>query len=293
MEKALFLGLNALGDTLSTTPVLREFRRLHPQTQVVYITQAANFCRVLDHNPDIDLLIYSERMYQHGIPDETNAWLSTLPIDLRAGAMLYRLDLKLICSSPGIFREHISKAFARMTGIETSSVRPILHLTDLERRAARTVAPRPYVLFSPHSVSNPERPDGQGRRKDWPLARWQELARRIHTEGEFEVLQVGSERDPVLDIPHSRPLYGLPIRIVAALVESAATLVTVENGIAHLGAAVDAPMVILYSNLMPREWADPVEASNAEILYGDPFELTCEAVCGGLGKVAAARLVAR
>lgn len=291
MKKAVFLGLNALGDTLCTTPAIRAFRLLNPDTAIIYVTQAANFCRVLDHNPDIDLVLYNERMYFHGIPEKTNEWLCTLPIDLREGAMLYRLDLRHVCTSPDVFRQHISKAFARIVGVETQSVRPVLHLTELERRAARVFASRPYVVFSLHSVSNPERPDGKGRKKDWPAERWQELARRLHAEGEFDILLVGAERDPWIEIPHARRLYGLPIRIVAALVEQAACLVTVENGLGHLGAALDAPMAVIYSDMMPVEWAGPAEASNCQILYGDPLDLDCGAVFEAISKVAAARLV--
>ena len=85
VNKAVFLGVNALGDTLCTTPVIRAFRRANPGTAIVYLTQAAPFTRILDGNPDIDLLIYSERLYFNGIPDQTNAWLSLLPLDLRGG----------------------------------------------------------------------------------------------------------------------------------------------------------------------------------------------------------------
>src|SRR5687767_7097888 len=125
VNKAVFLGLNALGDTLCTTPVIRAFRRANPGTAIVYLAQAAPFSRVLDGNPDIDLLIYSERLYFNGIPDNTAAWLATLPLDLRERAHLYRLDLKLVCTTTEAFQEHISKSFARLFNIETDTTRPI------------------------------------------------------------------------------------------------------------------------------------------------------------------------
>jgi ADP-heptose:LPS heptosyltransferase len=281
----VFLGVNALGDTLCTTPVIRAFRRAHPDTAVIYVTQAAPFCRVLDGNPDIDLLLYSERLYFNGIPENTAAWIPTLPLDLREPGTLYRLDLKIACTSGDHFKEHISKSFARIVGVQTDSVRPIVLLSDLERRAARVFARRPYVVLSTHSVSNPDRPDGRGKRKDWPLERWQTVAQHLSASGALDVYQIGSERDepPVIDA--ARRLYGLPIKVVAALLESAACVVTLENGIAHLCAAVHAPTITIYSNLMPIEWAYPAESNRSRVIYGDTFDLSCDEVIAAVEEV--------
>jgi ADP-heptose:LPS heptosyltransferase len=278
--RAVFLGLNALGDTLCTTPAIRAFRRRHPEATIIYVTQSAPFCRVLDENPDIDLLLYNERLYFQGLPepDQMVAWLSTLPVDLREGGMLYRLDLKLVCTSAEAFQSHISETFARLVQVEIESTRPLIFLSAQDRRQARAFAGRPYLVFSPHSVSNPDREDGLGKKKDWPLEHWHELARRIAASGDFEIYVIGAERDPWVDIPHTRRLYGLPIRTLAALLESAACVVTVENGIGHLCAAVHAPMVEIYSDLMPVAWAQPAAGCPARVLYGDPLKTTPEQV---------------
>jgi ADP-heptose:LPS heptosyltransferase len=292
VNKAVFLGVNALGDTLCTTPVIRAFRRANPGTAIVYLTQAAPFTRILDGNPDIDLLIYSERLYFNGIPDQTNAWLSLLPLDLRGGNnLLYRLDLKIGCTTMEAFQEHISKAFARPLNVQTDTTRPIVVLSDLERRAASLFAHRPFIIFSSHSVSNPDRLDGRGNRKDWPFERWQALARGIRELGDFDIYQVGSERDDAPVLEGVTRLYGLPIKVVAALLERADCVVTVENGIGHLCHAVDAASVVIYSDLMPLAWANPAESTLARVLYGDPLELTCEAVLEAIQHVLARRSV--
>jgi ADP-heptose:LPS heptosyltransferase len=292
VNKAVFLGVNALGDTLCTTPVIRAFRRANPGTAIVYLTQAAPFTRILDGNPDIDLLIYSERLYFNGIPDNTAAWISLLPLDLRGGSnLLYRLDLKIACTTMEAFQEHISKSFARLFKVQTDTTRPIVVLSDLERRAASLYAHRPFIIFSSHSVSNPDRPDGQGKRKDWPHERWQELAHRIRELGDFDIYQVGSERDEAPALDGVTRLYGLPIKVVAALLERADCVVTVENGIGHLCHAVDAASVVIYSDLMPLAWANPAESTLARVLYGDPHALTCDAVIAAIQQVLAARSV--
>jgi ADP-heptose:LPS heptosyltransferase len=288
VNKAVFLGVNALGDTLCTTPVIRAFRRANPGTAIVYLTQAAPFTRVLDGNPDIDLLIYSERLYFNGIPDNTAAWIPMLPLDLRGPAHLYRLDLRISCTTADAFQEHLSKSFARAFNLQTDTTRPIVVLSDLERRAAALFAHRPFIVFSRHSVSNPDRPDGNGKRKDWPHERWQDLARRIRELGEFDIYEVGSERDEAPALEGVTRLYGLPIKVVAALLERADCVVTVENGIGHLCHAVDAASVVIYSDMMPLAWANPAEATLARVLYGDPHDLTCDAVLAAIQQVLAA-----
>lgn len=292
MQKAIFLGLNALGDTLCTTPAVHAFRRLHPETTIVYVTQAAPFCHVLDDNPDIDLLIYSEQMYHSGIPEQTAEWVRTLPVNLSGGANLYRLDLRFVCSTHEAFQQHISYRFAELIGVKIDSPKLFVRLNECHRRAASVLLPRPYVVFSMRSVSNPERDDGRGRKKDWPMERWVELAARIRQASDFEVAVVGSERDERVSIPGAHMLYGLPIKVVAALLEQAACVVTLENGIGHLCAAVGARTVEIYSNMMPREWALPADISRFRILYGDPFEISTRQAFESVLELAAETAVA-
>lgn len=289
MSRAIFLSLNALGDTLCITPALRAFRKANPGVSITVITQAAPFTRVLDGNPDIDLLIYSERMYLNGIPERRDQWINMLPIALRDTATLYMMDLRAVVTGAEAFQQHISKAFAKIVGLETESVRPVVVLDDLERRAARMLTPKPYAVLSWHSVSNPEREDGQGRKKDWPAECWRELARRVREEFDLDVFTIGSERDPFPTEPGVQPLHGLPIKVVAALLENAACVITVENGIGHLSAAVDAPLVLIYSNLMPLPWANPAEATACKAIYKDPRQTTVNEVLDAMDRVLAKR----
>ncbi|MBN1982137.1 MAG: glycosyltransferase family 9 protein [Chitinivibrionales bacterium] len=278
VEQAIFLSLNAFGDTLCTTPVIAAFRRASPSAHIVFIAQNAGFCRILDNNPDIDLLLYSDRLYFHGIPDQTADWLRTMPIDLSRGANLYRLDLKIACRTPDSFRRHITHSFARLVGVSAASIIPTVVLTDYERRSAACLINQPFVVFSMHSVCNPDRPDGRGRKKEWPIERWQELANRIVSLYDYEVITIGAESDSPHNLCSVRHLYGLPIRICAALLERASCVVTIENGIAHLCAALAVPTIEIYSNMMPLEWACPVESPTTTILYRDPIEISCDEV---------------
>ena len=129
------------------------------------------------------------------------------------------------------FQEHISKSFARLFKVQTDTTRrsscsPISNAappaSSRTARSSSSAATRSRI---------PIAPDGHGKRKDWPHERWQELAHRIRELGEFDIYQVGSERDEAPALDGVTRLYGLPIKVVAALLERADCVVTVENGI--------------------------------------------------------------
>ena len=51
-ERILVIQLRQLGDTLMSTPVLRELHRLHPQAEIDWLCQGFNAC-ILRHNPHV------------------------------------------------------------------------------------------------------------------------------------------------------------------------------------------------------------------------------------------------
>jgi ADP-heptose:LPS heptosyltransferase len=270
---SVFLGCNALGDTLCTTPVLSAFRAQHRDHFIIYVVQNATYCRVLDGNPDVDLVIYSEWLRFHDTAPFDQNWFQGLPLDLSETAMLYRFDIRQVCTSAEAFQTHISLGFSRLLQTPITSTRPVLVLSKHERQTARRFRRRAYAVFSMHSNANPVRSSGSGGAKNWPMERWQALADRLRGDLGLEIIAVGAESDPRPALRGVRCLYGLPIKVVAALLDQSACVVTLENGLAHLAAAVDATMVELYSTLLPLGWARPSEMTAAEIIYRDPHEV--------------------
>lgn len=285
MERAVFLGFNALGDTLCTTPTIRAFRREHPDAHITYVAQSASFTRVLDHNPDIDYVHYSEFMYLNGLTKFTEDWLYSLPLDFSEPATLYKFDMNQMCTTEEVFHEHIATGFSKLLKIPIQSIRPRIHLTEEEREFAASLVQAPYAVLSMHSNSNPKRESGEGGKKDWPRERWEETCKRLREAGIEDIVAVGSEFDTRERNVHWRNLYGLPIRIVGALMERAACVLTLENGIGHLAHAVDANMVMLYSDIVPLGWANPAEATNCEVLYGSPLDASVDQVGEALDNV--------
>jgi ADP-heptose:LPS heptosyltransferase len=278
LNSAVFIGCNALGDTLCTTPVLRAFRTQHPAALITYILQSATYCHVLDGNPDVDLVLYSEHLWLHGLSDFSLDWLRAQPLCIVEPAALFRFDINGVCAHAASFQEHIATGFSKLLGIPIASVRPVIAVNADERRQAAILAPRPYAVLSAHTNAKPTPEQGLGT-KEWPFARWCALVNHLVSRRGLDVIAIGAERDPRLACAGVRPLYGLPIKVVAALLEGASCVVTLENGIAHLCAAVDAPTLVLYSNVVPLGWARAADSPRVRILHGDPLQMGVHRVC--------------
>jgi ADP-heptose:LPS heptosyltransferase len=289
-EHLCFLGVNLLGDCLCTTPTVRAFRRNHPDAFITYIVQNEPHCRILDGNPDIDLVIYSEALALHGPSIVDERWLERLPVDCGGLAALHRFDVHALHRSRrDVFDDHMSRGFARLLNVSIESVRPIVTIGDDERRLARSLVRSPYVVLGMHSTSPVLGRDRQMWPKDWVFDRWLRLARALSASASLDVVAVGSENDPQTPSRHFRNLFGLPIKVVAALLQEAACEVTVEAGLSHLCHAVDAPMVLIYTNDVPRNWAAPIESTRARVLYDAPIAITWNEVLRAVHLVMAMR----
>jgi ADP-heptose:LPS heptosyltransferase len=276
--RAIFIGFNALGDTLCTTPTIRAYRQRHPDAHITYIVQSAAFTRVLDGNPDIDVVLYSEFLSRHGMSRFSVEWLYEQPLDFTRASTLYRFDMNLVCTTKEAFEVHIARGFSTLLQVPIDSVRPIVRVTPEEQGQVAALVRRPYVVLSMHSNANPAREGGEGRVKDWPVDRYEALCAYLRQQGFKDIVAIGSEFDTRRVSPMWRNLYGLPIKVVAALLEDAGLVLTLENGIGHLAHAVDAPMVMLYSRIVPLGWAEPVEATRCRVIYGDTWTVALDEV---------------
>src|SRR5688572_3147334 len=277
MKTALFISYNALGDTLCTTPSLRAFRKKNPEEFIVYVAQNSTFSRVLEGNPDIDLTLYSEVLYANrGVDNLGENWLRSLPLDLQEPASVHHFYLAAALDQPDSLQTHIATNFARKLGVELDSTRPTVRVSKQERNAVAPFIRKPYAVFSMNSVTNPARDSGTGGVKDWPADNWFKLALWLRNEANLDVFAIGAENDPQYQTPLLRNLFGLPVKLTAALIEGAECLITLENGIAHLAAGLDAPTVVIYSSSFPRGWAEHQGLSRTKVLYGDPQALAWE-----------------
>ncbi|WP_307807349.1 glycosyltransferase family 9 protein [Naasia sp. SYSU D00948] len=117
----------------------------------------------------------------------------------------------------------------------------------------------------------------------WPAERFAAVARAFERDGLRVVLTgSGRERDRALQVaelaglPDDQVLAGrIELREMAATVASAAILVSVDTGAAHLASAYRTPSVVLFGPAPPEEWGPPpgphVVLTDARLRVGDTF----------------------
>jgi len=117
----------------------------------------------------------------------------------------------------------------------------------------------------------------------WPVERFAAVARRLERDG-VRVVVTGSERERDRAL-HVADLAGLDdeqvlagridLREMAATVASAALVVSVDTGAAHLASAYATPSVVLFGPAPPEEWGPPpgphVVLTDARLRVGDSF----------------------
>ena len=270
LPTAVFMGGNLLGDLLNTTPAIRTFRAHNPGTFIIYVVQDADHCRVLDGNPDIDRVIYSSALLERGRYSADESWLRAIGVTDPRRAVVRHFDLEALHRpGPAVFRDHMSRGFARLVGIQIDTTRPVVSVSVDEGATARSFVPGPAILFGMNSTSPVLGHDGRMALKDWVFDRWLQLAQLAHDQWGYEIVALGGQSERAVASRHLRNLYGLPIKVVAALLQQAACVVTIDSGLSHLSHAVDAPMVLLCSRDVPVEWVYPHEATRCRVLHDD------------------------
>ena len=175
--------------------------------------------------------------------------LRLLPFSPDLVATLRRRGPRLILPNYGVFdpvldrhvpqpRAHLIVEMARSAGLRGRvALKPILRLSPEERSAGQALAAG-CILIQSSSQGAPI----PAANKDWPQARWQEVADAL--AGRFPVAQIGSASDPLLR--GVRDLRGrLSRRQVAAALAAARLFAGPEGFLMHAARAVDCRSVIV------------------------------------------------
>lgn len=116
--------------------------------------------------------------------------------------------------------------------------------------------------------------------KAWPLQNWIVLLRALRTDHpDARVVLCGSTQEaPLLDTIATGAKLGnvdvaagqLPLRRLMALAEIACGMLSVDTGPAHVAAALDCPLVVLFGSQSPRQWCPRSPSGSAVIALGGP-----------------------
>ncbi len=274
--RILVVRAGALGDTLMATPVLRALRRQYPEREIDFLCAAAAR-PLLEFNPAVSrLFVLRQRNWPFFLSPEK--WRLVRALRSRA------YDLAVLLESTPAYRELLERAGCAEIRAITKTFDPSLHsiqnnlraaglgdrLDDLkmdlfitpeeDRRAQEILEPLPRPRIGLHAGwGPPRRKDQQGERlKSWGAENFARLATLLHAKAGGSFLLTGSTDDLAETERLRARLAGSPlppptvltgrttVRELAALVRQLDLLVSVDSGPAHMAAALERPLVVLW-----------------------------------------------
>ena len=264
--------LEHIGDIVASEPISRHIRRHNPDACIVWSVKKS-YRELIDTNPHIDETVIvhclSERirLSQSGLFDEIidlhfhDRYCSLCRRPLRKNGTAGEINLENYFNFGGI-----------LSALSLSAGLPALDET-----------PRVYIpAASVHRIDRLNLPDrfiavnctSNTREKDWPAAKWTELADKIMTRFSVSVVEVGNS--PVLSFsghPKHTDLCGkLSILESAEVIRRAALFIGIDSGPAHLANAVGTYGLVLMGNYLGFERYNPFSGGygsgrNAEIIH--------------------------
>jgi heptosyltransferase-1 len=280
MTDILFIKTSSLGDVIHHMPALTEARAQRPDARFAWLVEEA-FAPLVRLHPAVETVV----------PVAWRRWRKSLwsPVTLReiganvrairAGRYDAIIDTQGLLRSaviarlpsgrrqgygPASIREPLASAFYDVR----YSVSRDLHAVErnriltgrvlgyapqggadfgLDRARLRREGPRYAVLL--HATARPE--------KEWPEENWVALGRELAAGGYDLVLPWGSfaEKQRADRMAASLPRASVPERqpldSVARLMASAELVVGVDTGLMHLAAALDVPLVAIFTGSRP------------------------------------------
>ena len=277
MKRILVIRGGAIGDFILTLPALRALREGYPRSHIE-ILGYAHIAALADQRFYADAV----RSIEYGALSRFFARGAELPSELAAYFAQFDLIISYLFDPDRIFQTNLERARADKIITGPSKIRPGSHaavqlsrpiVEDLEldfdeaggqifcsaedkSGAAAFLAGLPEPIIALHPGS------GSGK-KNWPVERWRDLARRLLADQEFKgsLLIVAGEADqPQVEALDSlggnsrtRFARNLPLPQLAAILAQT-IFIGHDSGISHLAAAAGAQCLVLFGPTDPEVW---------------------------------------
>jgi heptosyltransferase-1 len=295
MSDILFIKTSSLGDVIHHMPAVSDARRHRPSARIGWVVEEAFAPLVRLHRAVDEVIPVASRRWRRAA-FSPSTWSEILAF-LRA---MRAQTHETVIDAQGLVRSAVIARFARgkRHGYDRESVREwpapwcydvhynvdrSLHAITRNRmltanvlgypengpldfgldRAAlsRDGAARDVVLL--HATARPE--------KEWPVARWIELAQGLAARGFSILLPWGTETErrrsaeiaaavPGASVPDFQPLDA-----VARMIARAAFVVGVDTGLLHLAAALGVPLVAIFIGTEPGQHG-PLGAGKIDVV---------------------------
>jgi hypothetical protein len=246
MPSVLYISKNLIGDGLNIAPAWRAWWAQHQESgyEVDLLT-----------NPDQIAPLYSVMGVPANLITDTSVEEATRR---KRYDFVFDFDVSTAFQLGHSHRLHICEAYARMLGVEISSVKPVC-LLDSVSYGGHDIA-KGCILVSPFSASCSSR-RGKPPNKMLPVSAWAWIIRSLETF-DRKIYVLGSQTDkevPEFSLPKDCYLLGSHklLEIARIMRDRAAMIVTVDNGMAHLAASQELPTFLFYPACLSMHWILP------------------------------------
>jgi heptosyltransferase-3 len=253
---SLVYHAGALGDFITTLPAMAAWRRLHEGERIVLLGKPAYaalatsmFDEVLDVESALCAPLFSAgtgvpALLVERLSRVTSALLfahasSPLVERLKSAGVRSVLRQDPFPSTPTPIVDYHLSLFPELAFTEEERV-PRVDSAGPARPPARTT-----VAIHPGSGSS---------RKNWPLARFTEVARCLESEGESVAWIVGPAESDIVLPSDARTWRDLSPHPLAGSLACCRLYLGNDSGVTHLAAACGCPTVVLFGASDPRVW---------------------------------------
>jgi ADP-heptose:LPS heptosyltransferase len=254
--KVLIVRLRSLGDCVLSTPAIHILRQSRPDLRIAVMVED-RFADVFRGNPDVNAVLPPH-------PAAALVWNPKLVINFHGGARSMWLTLASTARyragfahfrNRGIYNLHIPRAQEILnvdrtvhTAEHMASAMFWLGARRMEIPRARIHVPvvaagRPFAVI--HALAS-------AANKAWPAERFLAVARSLqHLEPVF----IGGPGDDLSKFNEFRTQLNPSLNDTLSLIQSASLFIGNDSGPAHIAAAFDIPLVVLYGESDPVIWA--------------------------------------
>jgi ADP-heptose:LPS heptosyltransferase len=263
MKKALFTSKNLVGDGLCISAALRKWHELHPEYEIDLLT---------------DMNGMTQLYFGMGVPLQVR--FEVFKDDGHSLTILgYPYDFEHVFDVSKAFaicdREkcHMAQGYAADLGVDIGDdIGPFYEAPIVaEDQLLIDSVPDDVILIAPFSRSCTSH-DGKPPNKTLPKHKWMPILAYLRRLGK-QIRVTGSEGEPtnIPGISDDEYLLGFPLRPLARVLrDKTFLLVTVDNGISHLGGSQKVPQVLFYPLCLGLHYAVPWSNPFVMPIHMDP-----------------------
>jgi heptosyltransferase-3 len=271
--RVAIVRLRSMGDCVLTTPAIEILKRARPDVEIAVVVED-RFAAIFEGNPAVAAILDPSL-------SAIRRWRPALCLNLHGGR---RSMLLTLASGAGVragFGHHRGAALYHVRIPRAQEIlgeeRPVHtaeHLASAMFYLGCPVQeiPRAHLYATPAPKSQPYavvHPVAAAQYKTWPAERFLAVAEHMRRSRGMEPVFIGGAVDDMTPFRNFRTIIGAPLGDVKALIAGASLFVGNDSGPAHIAAAFDVPVVVLFGRTEHQiTWA-PWRATSAATLV-DP-----------------------